>query len=193
MTKKIKVSDYLDEHAPILVSTTVADIRKVYEILLVLAKVSKRLEKQIKKTNPTQSDIDKTWKVIQKAHLDCEKFISDFLNLDDDERQSIKTLDQQVLYSFVNSVASQFLDVASDSKNNENKPIGKVVYELENAVEDINYEENIAFTQFHILPDDFERQDFEQLQRALKAKAPEDRVQDPLKLLQSMGIQPGNI
>ncbi|WP_156649012.1 hypothetical protein [Fructilactobacillus fructivorans] len=48
----------------------------------------------------------------------------------------------------------------------------------------------MAFEYFHILPDDFEQQDFFLMQTIMKAKSPDDRAEDPKGLLDRFGITP---
>lgn len=67
--------------------------------------------------------------------------------------------------------------------------MNKTIRTLENAIEDMDYEQQIAFTEFHILPDDFDEQDFYRMQSVLKARAPEDRPQDPMELLKQWGLR----
>lgn len=57
---------------------------------------------------------------------------------------------------------------------------------MQNHLDDMDYFYQQCFSIMHILPRDVDEEDFNELTRILNAKKPEDRVQDPLALMNSI-------
>ena len=55
-------------------------------------------------------------------------------------------------------------------------------------IEDLDYNKQQALLELHILPADYDSQDYYDLLDVLKARPREDRPVDPLDWLQSLGI-----
>lgn len=64
----------------------------------------------------------------------------------------------------------------------------KRLFELNNMLEDLEYNEQQALLELHILPADYDEQDYYDLLDVLKARPKDKRPVDPMDWLQSLGI-----
>lgn len=65
------------------------------------------------------------------------------------------------------------------------------IKELQQQLDDMDYTEQQALVNLHILPSDYEQQDFFRMNQVLLALAPEDRPQDPADLFSAWGLDDG--
>ncbi|ANZ70376.1 hypothetical protein [Pediococcus claussenii] len=60
-------------------------------------------------------------------------------------------------------------------------------------IEDFDYNEQQAFVQMGVLPEDYENQDYFRMTQVLTARSPDDRPEDPMEMLKRLGIAPTKI
>lgn len=72
------------------------------------------------------------------------------------------------------------------------RQIKKIIHDLENQLEDLDYAEQQALTIWHWTPSMYDKEDYFEVNEILAAKAPDERVQDP-KSLVPQGLSDGRI
>jgi hypothetical protein len=63
------------------------------------------------------------------------------------------------------------------------------IHDLNNVIEDFDYNERQVMVELHIMPDEFDQQEYYRMQEILSAKERKDRMMSPEELLASFGLQ----